>query len=70
MTDIDYANGVETTNTYNDARGWLISVSTEKLGTVLTSATYTRDNAGRILTMAVGPSSAGSWDLWRSLPPT
>jgi RHS repeat-associated protein len=61
VTAIAYDNGVETTNTYNDARGWLMEVETERLGTTLQSATYTRDDAGRIATMVVGPSAAESW---------
>ena len=49
-----------TTNTYDNARNWLTSVSTEKLGTVLQSVAYTREDAGRIATMVVAPT-AESW---------
>jgi hypothetical protein len=61
VTDIAYENGVTTTNTYNNARSWMMGMETEKLGTVLQSFVYTRDNAGRIGTMVVGPSTTENW---------
>lgn len=48
VLSIAYANGVTTTYTYSAQRGWLNTVSTVKGGTVIQSATITRDFAGRI----------------------
>jgi YD repeat-containing protein len=42
VTSATYANGVTTTNTYNDARGWLNRVVTPKGATALQDLTYTR----------------------------
>lgn len=47
-----YSNGVTATFTYNDARGWLTSVSVSDGVTTLLSITYTRDAKGRILSVA------------------
>ncbi len=57
MTEITYDNGVVTTNTYQDSRGWLMEVETVLSSTTLQSVVYTRDDAGRIETMDVGPAS-------------
>jgi RHS repeat-associated protein len=61
VTDITYENGVVTENAYNDARSWIMGIETGKLGTILQSFVYSRDNAGRIGTVVVGPSTAESW---------
>src|SRR5690606_26065160 len=60
VTHIAYGNGVETANTYDAARGWLMEVDTSFSGTTLQSVTYTRDAAGRALTRVVSPN-AESW---------
>jgi len=61
ITTIGYQNGVTTTDTYNDARGWLMGVSTVDAGSnSLQNVAYTRDAAGRILTMTASPT-AESW---------
>lgn len=60
VTHIAYANGVETTNTYDAVRSWLMVVNTSRLGTTLQSVTYTRDAAGRALTRVVSPNTE-SW---------
>ena len=48
VTQAVYANGVTTTNTYNDQRGWLTRVQTTKGATVLQDITFTRGPTGRI----------------------
>jgi hypothetical protein len=40
-----------------------MGIETEKLGTILRSFVYGRDNAGRIGTVVVGPSTAEELDL-------
>jgi hypothetical protein len=57
VTSITYDNGVVTTDTYQANRGWLMEVETVLSTTTLQSVTYTRDDAGRIETMDVGPST-------------
>ncbi len=58
---IAYQNGVITTDTYNDARGWMMSATTKDASlAVLNSTTYTRDAAGRVLTMVASPTTE-SW---------
>ena len=57
---ISYANGVATTYGYSLQREWLNTVSTVKGATVLQSATYTRDFAGRI-TGIDGNRSEDDW---------
>ncbi|MGV8840432.1 MAG: hypothetical protein ACWA6X_09030 [Bauldia sp.] len=60
VTHIAYANSVETQNTYDAVRSWLMVVNTSRLGTTLQSVTYTRDAAGRALTRVVSPNTE-SW---------
>src|SRR6185503_2525537 len=57
---IKYQNLVETDNTYDNSRGWMMAVNTSRLSTTLQSVTYTRDAAGRALTRVVAPN-AESW---------
>jgi YD repeat-containing protein len=44
----EYANGVSTTNTYDDYRGWLEGVLTTGPAGTLQDITFTRDRKGRI----------------------
>ncbi len=66
VTKIEYANGVVTTNTYNDRRGWLNRVRTVKGATVdgtsvLQDLTYTRAANGRISSVASAGKPEDSW---------
>jgi RHS repeat-associated protein len=57
---ITFQNGVTTTYTYNDARGWLMGLVTARGGTNLQSLTYTRDATGKITAIA-SPNTGESW---------
>ncbi len=66
VTRIEYANGVVTTNTYNDRRGWLNRVRTVKDTTVdgtsvLQDLTYTRAANGRISSVTSAGKPEDSW---------
>ncbi|MCZ8182435.1 MAG: FG-GAP-like repeat-containing protein [Beijerinckiaceae bacterium] len=61
VTSIAYANGVTTTYTYNDARGWLNTVSTSGPSGILSAWTYTRDPAGKIVGIS-SPNTGESWN--------
>ncbi len=61
VTQAVYANGVTTTNTYNDARGWLMRVATVKGATVHQDIAFTRDAVGRILTVTSAGRPNDSW---------
>ncbi len=66
VTRIEYANGVVTTNTYNDRRGWLNRVRTVKDTTVdgtsvLQDLTYARAANGRISSVASAGKPEDSW---------
>ena len=63
VTQAVYANGVTTTNTYNDARGWLLRVETRKGLTTLQDIVFTRGPTGRI-NATVNSAVAGSADSW------
>ncbi len=56
-----YANGVTTTNTYNDQRGWLTRVVTVKGATNLQDVTLARDAFGRITGITRAGQAADSW---------
>jgi YD repeat-containing protein len=59
---IDYANGVTTGFTYNADRRFLRRINTRKPdGTKLLDLTYTRDGAGRIVSIASGGTSSEAW---------
>jgi YD repeat-containing protein len=61
VTAIAYQNGVTTSNTYNDARAFLMAIATKDAALAnINSVTYTRDAAGRILT-AVSSPTAENW---------
>ncbi len=68
VTVATYANGVTTTNTYNDQRGWLTGVSTVKGATVLQSVAITRDDAGRITAITRAGQAADSWTYVAACP--
>jgi RHS repeat-associated protein len=57
----DYANGVVTTNTYNDQRGWLMRVETRLGATALQDFTFTRDAIGRITQVVSATDAIDSW---------
>jgi YD repeat-containing protein len=58
---IAYANGVTTSFTYSPQRRWLTGFETKQAnGTVLLKGSYTRDNAGRILSTGRGSPTTGS----------
>jgi RHS repeat-associated protein len=57
----DYANGVVTTNTYNDQRGWLMRVETRLGATALQDFTFTRDGTGRITQVVSATDAIDSW---------
>jgi RHS repeat-associated protein len=58
---IAYANGVTTSFTYSPQRRWLTAFETKQAnGTVLLKGSYTRDTAGRILSID-GPGLADDW---------
>jgi hypothetical protein len=58
---IAYANGVTTSFIYSPQRRWLAGFETRQAnGTVLLKGSYTRDNAGRILSID-GPGLADDW---------
>jgi YD repeat-containing protein len=61
VTSAAYANGVTTTNTYNDARGWLSRVVTLKGATTLQDITYTRTATGRITSVSSANRPTDSW---------
>lgn len=61
VVHIAYDNGVETDNTFDAARGWLMAVDTFNTGGSLQSVTYTRDLAGRVLTRIVAGPTAENW---------
>jgi|GEM_PF-3782071 len=47
-------NGVETTRTFDDSRGWLLSQHSEKGGTVIQDFGYQRDNVGNLVQRSNG----------------
>ena len=61
VTQAVYANGVTTTNTYNDQRGWLTRVQTTKGATVLQDITFTRGPTGRINAITHTGRANDSW---------
>ncbi|MFY0610813.1 MAG: VCBS repeat-containing protein [Hyphomicrobiaceae bacterium] len=61
ITRIEYANGVVTTNTYNDKRGWLTAVKTVKDTTILQDLTYARAATGRITSVTSANKPEDSW---------
>ena len=58
VATIAYANGSETANSYSAERDWLTQTRTRKVSnnSTLQQFTYTRDDAGRILTLVSSPS--------------
>jgi hypothetical protein len=68
VTSIAYANGVTTTNTYNDARAFLMGIATKDAAlATINSVAYTRDAAGRILTSVSAPT-AENWTYTGARP--
>jgi RHS repeat-associated protein len=61
VTVATYVNGVTTTNTYDDQRGWLTRVVTAKGTTTLQDVALTRDAAGRISGITRAGAAADSW---------
>jgi YD repeat-containing protein len=59
-----YANGVKTTNTYNDARGWLMRVVTAQGATVVQDVAYVRAATGFISTVTSAGRPNDSWTYY------
>ncbi|XWN32957.1 MAG: RNase A-like domain-containing protein [Devosia sp.] len=60
MTERDYANGVKTTWTYEDDRGWLQRIRVERGAAVWFQRTFVRDDKGRIASSS-GSINQSNW---------